>query len=110
MYFQAPVTYGLSDWAAGSIEFDIRALGNGNSFPGLVARVDCIYTRSSGSFPIGDVVPGEWVGYQVAIRDLLGDSGSTLELSPLNTPLVFLRTWGNQEGTVIQIDNVRCTR
>lgn len=110
MYFQAPVTYGLSGWAAGSIEFDMRALGNGNSSPGLVANLDWVYPCSSGDSAIGDVVPGEWVGHQVAIRDLLGNSGSKPEPSLLNTPLVFFRTWGNQEGTVIQIDNVRWTR
>lgn len=110
VYFQAPVTYDLSDWAAGSIEFDLRVLDNGSSAPGLVTRVDCVFPCSSGDFPIGDVVPGEWFSYQVAISDLLANSGSTLDLSLINTPLVVFPTWGNQEGTVIQIDNVRWTR
>ena len=110
VYFQAPVSYDLSDWADGLIEFDLRVLDNGNSAAGLVARVDCVYPCSSGDFPLGDVVPGEWVGYQVAISDLLANSGSMLDLTAINTPLVIFPTWGNQEGTVIQVDNVRWTR
>ena len=109
VYFQAPITYDLSDWAAGSIEFDMRVVESGNA-PGLVARVDCVFPCSSGDFPIGDVVPGEWVSYEVAIGDLLASSGSTLDLSLINTPLVVFPTWGRQEGAVIQIDDVRWTR
>ena len=52
----------------------------------------------------------DWVHYVVPLSDLLSNSGSTLDLTQVNTPLVLFPAWGSQEGAVIQIDNVRWTR
>ncbi len=110
VYFQAPVNYDLSDWTDGTIEFDLRVLDNGSAASGLTARVDCGFPCTSGDYSLGDTVPGEWVSYEVAISDLLANSDGGLDLSLINTPLVVFPSWGGQEGTVLQIDNVRWTR
>mgnify|MGYP001818312510 CR=1 FL=1 len=47
VYFQAPVTYDLSDWVDGSVEFDMRLVEKGKA-PGFRVRVDCVPPCSSG--------------------------------------------------------------
>ena len=53
---------------------------------------------------------GEWTTYKIAIADLLANPGSTLDLSSVDTPLVIFPAWGNQQGAVIEVDNVAWTR
>ncbi len=109
VFFQSPVTYDLSDWADGSVEFDMRVteLGNASNF---MMKVDCVHPCGTGDFPIGQPPVGEWVHYEIPIADLLSHTGSTLDLSLVNTPLVLFPAWGSQDGAVIQIDNVEWTR
>jgi hypothetical protein len=109
VYFQAPATYDLSDWADGLVEFDLRVLDAGRA-GGILIRIDCVHPCSSGDYSIGMPELGEWTNYAVPIRDLLTNSGSSLDLAFVNTPLVLFPSWGNQQGAVIQIDNVRWTR
>ncbi len=110
VYFQAPVTYDLTDWAEGFVEFDLRVLDSGTATRGFMLKVDCVHPCSSGDFPIGEPAVGEWIHYRVAIADLLSHAGSSLDLTLVNTPLVIFPTWGNQEGVVMQVDNVEWTR
>jgi beta-glucanase (GH16 family) len=109
VYFQAPVTYDLSDWVDGFVEFDMKVLDTGRA-GGLLMRVDCVHPCSSGDYPIGMPELGEWTHYAVSLSDLLSKSGSTLDMTSINTPLVIFPSWGNQQGAVIQVDNVRWTR
>ncbi len=110
VYFQAPVTYDLSDWADGFVEFDLRVVDLGATGRGFTMKVDCVHPCSSGDFSIGDPAVDEWIHHKVPIADLLGHSGSSLDLSLVDTPLVIFPAWGNQEGVVMQVDNVEWTR
>jgi beta-glucanase (GH16 family) len=110
VYFQAPVTYDLTDWTEGFVEFDLRVLDLGARARGFMMKVDCVHPCSSGDFSIGDPAVGEWIHYKVPIADLLAHSGSSLDLAMVNTPLVIFPNWGNQEGVVMQVDNVAWTR
>ena len=109
IYFQAPVTYDMSDWAEGFVEFDLRVTEPGRA-SGFVVKVDCVHPCSSGDFPIGEPAVGEWEHYRIPIADLLANGGSTLDLTQVNTPLVIFPAWGNQSGAVMQLDNVVWTR
>ena len=109
VYFQAPQSYDLTDWAGGSVEFDMLVSDLGEA-GGFMMKVDCVHPCSSGDFSIGEPAVGEWVHYVVPISDLLTNSGSTLDLTQINTPLVIFPAWGSQTGAVMQIDNVIWTR
>ena len=110
LFFQSPTTYDLSDWSNGFVEFDMRVPDLGPTASGFMLKVDCVHPCSTGDFPIGEPTVGEWEHYKIAISDLLSHSGSTLDLALVNTPLVIFPAWGNQQGAVMQLDNVEWTR
>ncbi len=109
VYFQAPVSYDLSEWVDGFVEFDMRVTDLGRAAD-FMMKVDCVHPCSSGDFSIGEPAVGEWTHYRIPIADLLANGGSTLDLTQVNTPLVIFPAWGDQTGAVMQIDNVAWTR
>ena len=110
VYLQAGTGYDLSDWADGFVEFDLRVVDRGTNTGGFVMKVDCGFPCGSGDYLLDDPVVGEWTTYRIAVADLLTNPGSTLDLSRVDTPLVIFPAWGNQQGAVIQVDNVAWTR
>ncbi len=110
VYFQAPQTYDLADWADGNVEFELRVLDLGGASSGFMMKVDCEFPCGTGDYRIADPVVGEWTSYSIPVADLVAHTGSTLDLTRVNTPLVVFPAWGSQRGAVMQIDNVRWTR
>ncbi|MCL1144041.1 hypothetical protein [Shewanella gaetbuli] len=43
----------------------------------------------------------------ITLSDLVAHTGSTLDLTQVDTPLVFFPSWGNQQNVVVQLDNIK---
>jgi len=91
-----------------NIEFDVFVV-NDNGAADFIFKMDCVNPCSSGDYPVAKPVEGVWTSYSIPLADLVAHSGDTLDLFSVNTPLAFFPTWGNQNGFVAQIDNVRFT-
>jgi beta-glucanase (GH16 family) len=89
-----------------TLEFDIFVV-NDSGAEGFVIKMDCVHPCSSGDYAIDKPAQGVWTSYSILLSDLVANTGSTLEISNINTPLAFFPTWGNQNGFVAQLDNVR---
>jgi beta-glucanase (GH16 family) len=89
-----------------TLEFDIFVV-NDNGADGFVIKMDCVHPCSSGDYAIDKPAQGVWTTYSILLADLVANTGSSLELFNVNTPLAFFPTWGNQNGFVAQLDNVR---
>ncbi|MDF2178877.1 family 16 glycosylhydrolase [Aliiglaciecola sp. CAU 1673] len=89
------------------IEFDLKVVEDPRTDRQFVVKMDCGYPCGSGDYPINAPEIGQWQHYQIALADLVNHPGSSLNLANVDTPLVFLPAWGNQQGVVVQIDNVR---
>jgi beta-glucanase (GH16 family) len=89
-----------------TLEFDIFVV-NDNGADGFVIKMDCVHPCSSGDYAIDKPAQGVWTSYSILLSDLIASSGDTLEISNINTPLAFFPSWGNQNGFVAQLDNVR---
>jgi beta-glucanase (GH16 family) len=105
-YFQSTDTTDVSGYT--SLEFDIFVVAD-NGATDFIVKMDCVHPCSSGDYVVEKPVEGVWTSYSILLTDLVGNSGSTLDLFGVNTPLAFFPTWGNQNGFVAQLDNVRFT-
>jgi len=106
-FFQSTDTYDLSDYTF--VEFDLRVLAEPSN-PGQAAltfRVDCVYPCSSGDYPLEMPPVDQWTPFQIPMVELVNNG---LDAENVNTPFVISPTWGNQQGAVLQVDNVRLTR
>ena len=52
----------------------------------------------------------DWSSYKIDLRDLVFNQGSDLDLRSADAHLVIFRDWRNQNGVVMQIDNIRFTK
>ncbi len=89
-----------------TLSFDMKVIEDPRGEGGFQVKMDCSYPCGSGNFPIAQPVSGEWTHYDVSLKDLVSFSGSTLDLSKVNTPLVIFPEYGNQDGVVLLVDNV----
>jgi len=105
-YFQSADSTDVSAYT--SIEFDVFVVAD-NGATDFIVKMDCGHPCSSGDFPVAKPAEGVWTSYSIPLADLVNNEGSVLDLSMVNTPLTFFPTWGNMNGLVIQVDNVRFT-
>ncbi|GAA0370730.1 hypothetical protein GCM10009092_38800 [Bowmanella denitrificans] len=91
------------------IEFDLNVLADPREVRNFMLKMDCGHPCSSGDVAIDAPAIGQWTHYQIAISDLLANPSSSLDVSRVDTPLVLFPAWGNQQGVVMQVDNVRLT-
>ncbi|PKQ25065.1 MAG: beta-glucanase [Actinobacteria bacterium HGW-Actinobacteria-4] len=107
-YFQSNDGFDFS--AFDRIEFDLLVVEDPRTEPGLFIKMDCFHPCGTGDYPIDAPPVGVWTSYSIPLADLVSFDGSTLDLATVNTPLVVLPTWGNQNGVVLRLDNVRIER
>ena len=107
-YWQGPKGFDFSEFKY--IEFDVQRLVDLRTTDSLLMKIDCFHPCSTGEVPIGSAEVGEWKSYRMALGELKGRPGSSLDLTNVNTPLVLLPQWDNQNGVVIRVDNVRLVR
>lgn len=92
-----------------TLVFDLKVVEDPRATQNFMIKMDCGHPCSSGDFAIAAPPTGEWTRYEISIADLLANPGSTLDLTKVDTPLVIFPAWGNQQGVVLQLDNVMLT-
>lgn len=107
-YFQSADGFDYSEFHA--VEFDLLVVEDPRAEGGFMMKTDCFHPCGTGDVPIADPTAGEWTSYSIPLEDLVAHEGSSLDLSTINTPLVIMPDIGNQEGVVLQVDNVRMVR
>ncbi len=112
VYFQTQVnadlqTTKLDVSGFDAIEFDLFIVEDPRTTRPFMVKMDCGHPCSSGDFAIETPEVGVWTSYQIPLSDLVANPGSTLDLAQVDTPLVIFPAWGNQNGVIMQIDNVR---
>ncbi|WP_282166920.1 glycoside hydrolase family 16 protein [Shewanella japonica] len=105
VYFQSTgLQQDVSSFAA--VEFDLNVITDPREVRDFNIKVDCGHPCSSGDFAIPAPEVGAWTHYRIALADLVANTGSSLVLTQVDTPLVIFPAWGNQNGVVMQVDNV----
>ncbi|MCL1066420.1 family 16 glycosylhydrolase [Shewanella olleyana] len=89
------------------LEFDLNVTTDVRDFN---IKIDCGHPCSSGDFAINAPEVGAWTHYKIALVDVAANTGSSLDLTKVDTPLVLFPAWGNQNGVVMQVDNVKLTK
>ena len=107
-FWQGPIGFDFSKFKY--LEFDVKRLVDPRKKGGLVMKMDCFYPCGTGDISFDKAPVGEWKHYRFALTDLVKHPGSTLNLTDVNTPLVIFPDWGNQNGVVLRVDNVRLLR
>ncbi|MFT5757967.1 MAG: beta-glucanase (GH16 family) [Alteromonadaceae bacterium] len=92
------------------LEFEIKVIEDPRDLKSFMVKMDCGNPCGSGDFAIETPEIGVWTSYKIAITDLVNNSGSSLDVTKVDTPLVIFPAWGNQQGVVMQIDNIRLTK
>ena len=108
VYFQSKAGYDFTPFS--TVNFDLKVVTDPRSDHGMFMKMDCTYPCGTGDFPIGSPPLGEWTHYSIPIADLVSWPGSTLDVTKVNTPLVIFPTYGNQDGVVMEVDNVTVDR
>ena len=89
------------------LEFDLKVVSDPRESRDFMVKMDCGNPCGSGDYPIAAPEIGVWTSYRIAIADLVNHAGSSLDVTKVDTPLVIFPAWGNQQGVVMQVDNVR---
>jgi len=92
------------------VEFDLRKLADPRASGDIIIKVDCGYPCGSGEYKLKDAPTKDWKSYRIPLSALVGNAGSSLDLKNVNTPLVVSPEFGNQNGVVLQVDNIRMVR
>ncbi|MCW8092181.1 glycoside hydrolase family 16 protein [Alteromonas sp. ASW11-130] len=112
VYFQtlpnsAGVTTKLDVSNFDTLVFDLLVTHDPREDRRFMVKMDCGHPCSSNDYPIVPPVIGEWTTYQIRLSDLVSNTGSSLDLTKVDTPLVIFPAWGNQSGVVMHVDNVK---
>ena len=105
VYWQSPFGFDLTEFDR--IEFDMKVVVDPRDSGGFMLRMDCFHPCGTGDVPIAPAPVGEWKTFSFALADLVAHPGSSLDLTNVNTPLVIFPDWGNQQGVVMRVDNIR---
>ncbi|WDE08221.1 family 16 glycosylhydrolase [Thalassomonas viridans] len=115
VYFQGkqdksgtPLQLDVSEFSV--LEFDLKVVSDPRENRDFMVKMDCGNPCGSGDYPIAAPEIGVWTSYQIAIADLVNHAGSSLDVTKVDTPLVIFPAWGNQQGVVMQVDNVRLVK
>ena len=98
-YIKTSSPYDASEFAGGTIEFDIQIISGD---PDISMKIDCVYPCTSGNFNLGVVTGNDWQTLRVDIDDLVAQD---LNLSAVDTGLVIWPT--AHAATVFRLDRVR---
>lgn len=115
VYFQTMLQQDLTplklDLSAFSyIEFDLNVVADPRADRTFMAKMDCGSPCGSGDYPIAAPDIGVWTHYKIPVVDLVNNPGSSLNVFQVDTPLVVFPAWGNQQGVIMQVDNVQLTK
>lgn len=104
LFFESSQGRDLSSFAPGYLTFDIKVVEEGFNYGGFVMKADCFFPCSSGDQAIGNVGLDGWETVQVPVTQL---AAGGLNLQRVNTGLTIFPVFGETEGVVYRLDNVR---
>ena len=107
-YFQSETGIDVSSFV--NVEFDLYVVTDPRVEQNFMIKVESFHPSTSGDFAIETPVTGGWTSYVIPLSDLVANTDSSLDLTNVNTPLAIFPEWGNQQGVVMQVDNVRLTK
>ncbi|NMH65728.1 glycoside hydrolase family 16 protein [Shewanella salipaludis] len=107
-YFQSAEVNDIGSFER--LNFDLYVEADPRASRDFVIKMDCVFPCGSGDYPITSPEIGSWSHYSIPLSELVSHPGSTLDLSRVDTPLVVFPAWGNQQGVVLLVDNVRLTK
>ncbi len=93
----------MSDYATGTIEFDLRVLDWGKSDDALVVRVVCGHPCASEPTRVRVPSTGEWHTIKLDIAQLI-DKG--LDVANVDIGLAISPVWNRMQGVHFQMDNI----
>jgi beta-glucanase (GH16 family) len=105
VYWQAPFGFDLREFDR--VEFDMKVVVDPRDSGGFMMKMDCFHPCGTGDVPIEPAPVGEWKSFSFKLSDLVTHSGSSLDLTNVNTPLVIFPDWGSQKGVVMRVDKIR---
>ena len=102
--------FDLSDFAEGTLSFDIKVMNQGDNTDGFLVAADCVYPCSSGDRSVGQVGLNGWETVTLPVSDLtdgaVGHSG--LDLSRVTKVSIGpVSVSGQTNGVVFRLDNLR---
>ncbi len=98
----------LSDYAQGSISFDLKMIRNGQHQNMLEFSMECMWPCTSDAHWIPDPAAGVWTHYSIPIARLIR---AGLDIEQVNNIFMFKPSWGFQKGKYIfQIDNIKLSK
>jgi len=109
-YWQSPGQQGFDFSGFKFLEFDLLRMADPRGTDAMFMKIDCFHPCSSGEVPMEQSPLGEWKTYRMSLKDIGKNPGSSLNLTNVNTPLVLMPTWDNQQGVILRVDNVRLVR
>jgi len=92
------------------LEFDLHLVADPRATQNFMVKMDCGHPCGSGDYEILAPSIGEWTSYKIPLSDLVFNPGSSLDLTSVDSPLVIFPAWGNQQGVVMEVDNVRLSK
>ena len=104
LFFESSQGRDLSSFAPGFLAFDIKVVQEGENYGGFVMKADCFFPCSSGDQEIGNVGLDGWETVEVPVAQL---AAGGLNLTRVNTGLTIFPVFGETEGVIYRLDNVR---
>ena len=104
LFFESSEGRDLSDFAPGYLTFDIKVIEEGQNYAGFVMKADCFFPCSSGDQAVGNVGLDGWETVRVPVTQL---AAGGLNLFRVNTGLTIFPVFGETEGVIYRLDNVR---
>ncbi|WP_208764146.1 putative glycoside hydrolase [Shewanella aestuarii] len=105
-YFQSTgITHDISGFS--QLSFDVNVAQDPRANRNLMIKMDCVHPCSTGDYPLEVPDIGVWTHYQIPLTRLTTHPGSSLDLTQVESPLVIFPSWGDQQGVIIQVDNVK---
>jgi hypothetical protein len=98
----------LSEYANGSINFDVRIIQNGWYNDIYEFSMECGWPCASDALWVQEPTIGEWKSYSISLDRVIR---SGLDISKVYNLFMFKPGWGLQKGKYIfQIDNIRLSK
>ncbi len=104
LFFESSQGRDLTSYAAGYVSFDIKVMEEGVNYGGFVMKADCFYPCSSGDQSIGNVGLDGWETVTVPVTQL---AAGGLNLTKVNTGLTIFPVFGETDGVVYRLGNVK---
>lgn len=97
----------LSEYATGTLTFDLRIIDLGESQQGLWTKMECGWpcTTNARPLPIGTI--GQWQSHEISVAEMIADG---LDITKVAMGFQIFPTWNEQTGAHFQLDNIRWSK